>query len=432
MMISFRKEKRRLCYRIFMYLFIFLIIPQKLVAEEMIKKGDSLNLNKCLDIALKKHPQIIAAMNSLDVFKSKVGQSKADYYPQIKWNSDLSRNALPGNAPVSNEYSSSVSLNQNIFDFNRRGTQVDIQNLNLDSSRADLNDVMSKITLGVKQAYYELLRSQRTRDITAETVKQFEKHLETAKGFFKVGVKPKFDVTKAEVDLSNARLNLLKTENAVRIALITMNNAMGMPDAPPYDVEDDVAYQKSALDLGESLRKAYIARPDLQSLLLKKEAAQRALELAKKDYFPVLSGKAGYGWSGDGLPLQSGWNVGATLDLNLFTGYSTKYKMDEAMANLEVLRANEKERRQTIRLEVEQSYTNLQEVPKRISTAEMTLRQAEENLDLAQGRYNAGIGNPLEVTDALVAQSNAKTALFGELYDYKIAEAKLEKAMGGN
>ena len=104
----------------------------------MIKKGDSLNLNKCLEIALKKHPQIIAAMNSLDVFKSKVGQSKADYYPQIKWNSDLSRNALPGNAPVSNEYSSSVSLNQNIFDFNRRGTQVDIQNLNLDSSRADL------------------------------------------------------------------------------------------------------------------------------------------------------------------------------------------------------------------------------------------------------------------------------------------------------
>ena len=115
-MISFRKEKRRLCYRIFMYLFIFLIIPQKIAAEEVIKKGDSLNLNKCLDIALKKHPQIIAAMNSLDVFKSKVGQSKADYYPQIKWNSDLSRTSLPGKSPVSNEYSSSVSLNQNIFD----------------------------------------------------------------------------------------------------------------------------------------------------------------------------------------------------------------------------------------------------------------------------------------------------------------------------
>jgi len=432
MMMIIPKEKRLLYYRIFVYLFIFLIIPQKLVAEEVIKKGDSLNLNKCLDIALKKHPQIIAAMNSLDVYKSRVGQSKSDYYPQIKWNSDLSRTSLPGKSPVSNEYSSSVSLNQNIFDFNRRGTQVDIQRLYLDSSRADLNDVMSNIKLGVKEAYYELLRSQRKRDITAETVKQFEKHLKTAKGFFDVGVKPKFDVTKAEVDLSNARLNLLKAENVVRIALVTMNNAMGMPDAPPYDVVDDVVYQKSSLDLGECLGKAYIARPDLQSLLLKKEAAQRALELAKKDYYPVLSGKAGYGWSGDDFPLQSGWNIGATLDLNLFTGYSTKYKINEAMANLEVLRANEKERRQTIRLEVEQSYTNLQEVPKRILTAEITLRQAEENLDLAEGRYNAGIGDPLEVTDALVAQSNAKTALFGELYDYKIAEAKLEKAMGDN
>ncbi len=411
-------------------LFLILIIPQKLAAEELIHAGETLNVGKCIDISLKKHPQIIAAIKNVDANIGKVGQSKSSYYPQLKLNSGLGRNASPGKSAAVDEYSTSLSLSQNIFDFNRTKTQVDIQSLNLESSRADVRDVIQKVIFGVKQAYYELLRSKHTRDINAETVKQFEEHLETAKGLFEVGVKPKFDVTKAEVDLGNARLNLLKAENAVRIAALTLNNAIGMPDAPLYDVEDDVARQTYTVDLEESIKKANLGRPDIQSLLLKKEAARRAVELAKKDYYPVLSGNAGYGWSGEDYPLQNGWNIGASLNMDLFTGYSTKYKIQEAMANLDGIRANEDLLRQTIRLEVEQSCANLLEGEKRIAAAEITLRQAEENLGLAQGRYGAGVGSPLEVTDALITQGNARLALSGALYDVKIAEASLGKALG--
>ncbi len=418
-------------YPLILGLFLVSAMPCGLSAEELIGKGETLSLNKCLDIAVKHHPQIISAARNLDVKKSKIGQAKAGYYPQIKLNSGLSRNASPGNIPASNEYTNSVSLSQNIFDFNKTGTQVDIQGLNLEASRADLQDVSLKIIFGVNQAYYELLKAMRTRDINADTVKQFEQHLETSKNFFEIGIKPKFDVTKAEVDLSNARLNLLKAENAVRIAVVTLNNAIGMPDAPPYGIEDDVAYQKYAVDLNECLKKAYIARPDLQSLLLKKEAAQMSVELAKKDHYPVLSGNAGYGWSGQDFPLESGWNVGASVNFDLFKGYLTKYQIDEAISALQVLRADDETLRQQIRLEVEQSVANIQEAEKRIFVGETTVRQAEENLDLARGRYAAGVGNPLEVTDALIALGSAKTALSGSLCDYKIAEASLEKSMGG-
>jgi len=429
-MISFYHARQRVFYRLCLSFFLVLTISYKLAAEELIGKGEQLNLPKCLDIAIKKHPQIAAATNNLDVQKGRIGQAKAGYYPQIKWNSGLSRNASPGKLSSYNEYSSSLSLSQKIFDFNRTGTQVDIQTINLESSRADLNDVLLNIILGVKQAYYDLLKAKRARDINAEMVRQFEQHLGQAKGFFEVGVKPKFDVTKADVDLSNARLNLLKAENALRVALVALNNAMGMPDAPPYDIEDDVGYQKNAVDLGESLRKAYLNRPDLQSLILKKEAAQRSVALAGKDYYPVLTGSAGYGWSGQDFPLDSGWNVGASLNFDLFSGFLTKYQVSEAAANLAVLRADEETLRQTIRLEVEQSCANLQDAEKRISTATVAVRQAEENLDLAQGRYATGVGDTLEVTDAVVAQGNARTNLSAALYDYKIAEASLEKAMG--
>ena len=62
--------------------------------------------------------------------------------------------------------------------------------------------------------------------------------------------------------------------------------------------------------------------------------------------------------------------------------------------------------------------------------AELIVRQAMENLELANGRYAAGVGGPIEVTDALVATSNAKTAEISALYDYKLAQSSLEKAAG--
>jgi outer membrane protein TolC len=58
------------------------------------------------------------------------------------------------------------------------------------------------------------------------------------------------------------------------------------------------------------------------------------------------------------------------------------------------------------------------------------VRQATENHELADGRYSAGVGSPIEVTDALISLANAKTAYIAALYDYKVAQASMEKAMG--
>ncbi|MCG2813045.1 MAG: TolC family protein, partial [Thermodesulfovibrionales bacterium] len=73
---------------------------------------------------------------------------------------------------------------------------------------------------------------------------------------------------------------------------------------------------------------------------------------------------------------------------------------------------------------------NLHEAEERISTAQLIVRQAQENLELASGRYAAGLGNPLEVTDAQITYSNAKTSHIQALSDYNVAVAGLEKAVG--
>ncbi|MCX5833332.1 MAG: TolC family protein, partial [Deltaproteobacteria bacterium] len=245
-----------------------------------------------------------------------------------------------------------------------------------------------------------------------------------------VGVKPKFDVTKAEVDLSNAKLALIRAENAVRIARVNLNNAIGVPAAPEFTLENNLLYEKYEISFDEAMKKAYENRPDLLSLMLKEQSANQSIDLAKTGHYPYVTGNASWGYGGNEFPLDRGWNVGAFLNVPIFSGFLVKNQIAEAKANLDVVKANEETLRQQVRLEVEQAYSNLTEASERISTALLTIRQAEENLELANGRYAAGVGNPIEVTDALVAVSSAKISYISALTDYKTAQANLEKAMG--
>ncbi|MDD5712200.1 MAG: TolC family protein, partial [Smithellaceae bacterium] len=365
--------------------------------------------------------------------------ARANYYPQINWQSSYSRNysrssstSLLSPKNPYNDYESNVSLNQNIYDFNRTSLQVQIAKLGRDSSAEDLANTLELVALNVKLAYYTLLRAEKARAIAAEVVEQFQQHLNQAQGFFDVGRVPKSDVTKAEVDLSTARINLLTANNDLQNARVGLNVAMGLTDAPFYEIEDNLALSPQEMSFEEILGDAYQRRPDLLSLRKKTEAQERTVDLSKKGYYPTLSGSAAYGFGGQDFPLQNGWNVGAAVNVPIFSGFSTRYQIDQAKANLTIQKANEEALRQSIYMDVKQAYLNLQAAREKIGAADLAVKQATENYDLANGRYNAGVGSPIELTDALVSLNNAKTAYVGALYDYKIAQANLEKAMGTN
>ena len=400
-------------------------------AEGPVRKGEMLDLDRCIAIALSRHPDIQAAQGSLRAGDSRIGQARSGYYPQVNGSVGYSRtDPTTHGAQVYNSYSSRLYLSQNLYDFGKTATQVKIQEFKRDSSRSDLDSIRTEVIFGVKQAYFELLRAGRNRDVSRETVEQFRHHLEQAGAFFDVGLKPKFDVTKAEVDLSSAKLNLIKAENASRLARVTLNNAMGLPEAPDYEVEDRLSSGRQDMDLEEAIRKAYDRRPDLKAMALKRKSLEQSIELVRKDYYPSLTGSAGYGWGGGDFPLDRGWSFGAEVSIPLFTGFSTQYEIAEAQANMDVLTANENLLRQAIDQDVRQAWLSLREAAERIVAAELTVRQAIENLELANGRYASGVGSPMEVTDALVAASNAKLSEISALYDYKIALAGLERAVG--
>jgi len=407
--------------------FFVLIMPLEAYAEELVNKDESLTLERCIEIALKKHPSVVAAKHSIDVNQNKIGEAKSNYYPQL---SSISGYNRYWDGLSDQNYSTALSLNQNIYDFGKTTSQVNIQKFNLNAAQADLENTSDLVIFNVSQGYYTVLKNKRNRDVAQETVAQFDHHLKQAKGFYQAGTRAKFDVTRAEVDLSNSKLNLIKAENALRLAKVSLNNAIGLPYAPEYRIEDNLDFAKYALPLEEAIERAYNNRADLQSLLAKKKAATESIELAKKGYYPTLSGSASYTWVNEDMSSQKGWKVGASFTIPLFSGFLTTYQVQEYEANLKVLNANEELLRQSILLDIQQAYLNLREAEERISNTQLTVKQAQENLDLVNGRYMAGIGNPIEVTDAQVSYSNAKTSYNQALYDYKIAQASIVKAMG--
>jgi outer membrane protein len=181
----------------------------------------------------------------------------------------------------------------------------------------------------------------------------------------------------------------------------------------------------------EAKARAFENRSDLKSIIAKRQAAETNISFAKSGYYPVLSGFANYNWAGETTStLDHSWNAGVVLTVPLFSGFLTVHQAAEARSNLYIQKANEEALRQQILLDVRQAYLNLQAAEASIETAELASRQAKENLDLANGRYAAGVGSPIEVSDAFATYVTAQANYISALANYKIAQASIEKAMG--
>ena len=407
----------------------FCSLPLISLAQDIFIEEDVLTLAQCIKIALQVHPDVVGAQKKVEAQESRVGQASSQNYPTLSASTNYARSS-PAGGSVHSNYSSDVSLSQLVTDFGQRETQIDIQKENVTVTEFQANDRQRNIAYGVSEAYYGVLAAKRNVAVAEQTVGQFEEHLRQAKGFYEAGTAPRFDVTKAQVDLSTARLDLIKARSSLEIAWKTLNNAMGFMDAPSYDIADDMDFKVYEITKEEALERAMANRPDLKAQEHTAVSAQKSLRLAAKGQSPTLSAYAAYNFEGRDFPLDEGWNYGLSLSVPVFDGHLVEYKTKEAAANLEEVNLATESMKNDIILEVEQVYLSLIESEERVGVSELTVKQAEENLELALGRYEAGVGSPIEVTDATVALNDARRNYIQALYDYRMASMALKSAMG--
>jgi outer membrane protein len=189
--------------------------------------------------------------------------------------------------------------------------------------------------------------------------------------------------------------------------------------------------ERGALTVNDEalVAQAYANRPELRSIQAQQRATTEQVSALQKQYLPSVTGTAQYNWTGREYPLQQGWLWGVTLTVPLFDDILTTGQVGEARANLRGLQAQEDNLRQQIALEVRQSFLTLRQAEESIRVSEQTSVQARENLDIAEGRYAAGVGNIIELTDAQVSLTSAQANTIQALATYKTAVAQLEQAI---
>lgn len=419
--------------RKFILFTILTLICLHIKAQE-IQAGAQLSLEECINLTLKHNPTLQAASLNTQVQQNRLAQTRANYLPQINGNASYSRSNqenAAGWGDAQDGYSSSISASQLIYDFGKTGLSSKIQKNNLYSSKQDEQNTINEVIYQLKQAYYGVLNAEESRNVYAQSVEQYQEQLKRAKAFYDVGTRPKIDVTTAEVNLNNAKLNLIKGENALKTAYYNLTNIMGIYDQnPSFTLVQKNTVPKYNITIEDALKEAQKNRPDLLSMQLKLENAKRNVSLAKTGYAPSLTANGSYGWSGQNFPLYDRWSVGAGINVPIFSGLSTYNQVKEAQNNMQVAYANLTAKEQAILLDVKTCYFNFEEAKTRIPVAELSRKQAQENYDLAVGRYKVGVGNYIEVKDAETTLSNAKLSYIGAVFDYNLAIANLQRAMG--
>lgn len=405
-------------------------------------------LAECIAIALEHHPTLKAAGASIAAAHQRVWQAASPYLPQVdavylarRQQTSIGAATGTGNVEptpgvvidqvrINNFYSTGVSFSQLLFDFGQTLASIRSARASERSVEADRTTTRDTVILNVQQSYFNVLATRRLLGVADETVRQTSKQLEQAQGRHEVGVAPKFDVTTAEVNLANAKLNQVSARNNHAVARETLRNALGINGRLDFDIVDNLAADRLRLDEDEALAIAYRERPDLISLSEQEQAQQELITSLQRQYYPTVSSGGSYDWEGSEYPLQNTWMIGATVNLSILNGGLLRAQVAEAKANLQVLEFNEEALRQNIALQVRQAALNVQQADESIGVAEKGAQQARESLALAEGRYSTGVGNIIELTNAQVALTSAEASYVQALYGYQTSIASLSNAIG--
>lgn len=460
-------------------LLFMLIINSSAYAIEEIQQGSTLSVNDCVELAIKNSPQIQIYEQYIEMYDSKVGQSKANYFPRIGASTgyNFTNNDSTYRSSNSKNLSAQVALNQLIYSFGKVLSQVKMQKFYKIAAEYDLQNAILDTSNNVKSAYFAVLAAKANVDIQKANVMVNERQYNRTKAFFDEGLVSKIDLVNEEVYLSDAKINLVSAENLYQTSIIGLNNAMYIPNAPDYNIENTETFNfknnyaeinliniantttnedgkiepKDAVlttqvektnilenykfttypySLKESIDIAYKNRPDLLSMQATQNAVNEALKYTKREYFPDLTGSLGYNWQNNSYYSTNGVNLGAFLSTNNLNFMETKLRIRESKAQLEIAKKNVELVKQNIYFDVQNAYVNMIQLEKNIPLMQTKVKQTLENYELADARYEVGLGNFIELQDAKENYNNAQRDYVQTIYKYNVALVNLQTAMG--
>lgn len=420
------------------------------------QQRQALTVEECIKIGLENSKTLHLSQMKVQYADAKTSEVKTSRLPSLKFGGTYSRLSkvppfevslpLPSPAPakfiispsILDNYGMRLTLLQPLFTGFRLQSSIYIAEYNAQSTEQDYSKDKVELIYNIKNAYWSLFKAIEFKGVVDENVEQVKAHLKDIQNLFAQGMVTNNEVLKVQVQLSNVQLLQIDSENAVRLAMMGLNNLIGISLDTEIHLESNIRHQpKEYPGLHVLLQKALWKRPEVKAMEYRVKAIEAGVILARSGWFPQIFLTGNYYYSRPNqriLPTQDKfkdtWDVGIAISLDIWNWGTTIHQTNQAQAQLSQAQDALGQLKDAITLEVTQNYLSLLQAKEKIAVAEEGVKQAEENYRITSERFKKGLELNSDLLDAEFALLQAKTNNTQVLVDYELAQARIQKAIG--
>ncbi len=404
---------------------------------------DTIDLKTAIGLAAENNFAIRQARERIKEQEGVLLEVRARALPNVGADGEFQLNdkEISQVSPASDRaWSLSVTASQALFAGGGIHSAIRSSELVREAALLDLKDVINNALFGVRTAFYQVLLTREKITVQEENLRLLEQQLKTTTDRFEAGTVSGFEKLRAEVAVANAKTPLITSRNDYRLAIESLRQAIGLTPrrngaaekAP--EVVGKLEYQPSSFELQAAFESARSNRPDLQRFAKIVAASEEGITIARANYLPTLAAVGGYQLrSGESNPFRNnrdGLFVGLQSNWAIFDGRATAGRIAQARSVVEQNRLTLSERELAAEVDVRRSFSSWQEATELVDASKRVVEQAEEAVRLANARYSAGTGTQLDVLQAQVDLTTARSNQVQAFYNYNVSIAALRQAMG--
>jgi outer membrane protein len=419
--------------------------------------GNHLSLRDAIETAMHNHPIGLAARSEAAAMHERIGEAQSQLLPQVEVSGQFlgaTDNAIgdtsyinPGYIPriggtdhdrapnasqsfvPGNNYAIAMGASQYLFDFGRVRGFIEQRKDESAAAREAARVTDLGLIYEVTQRYFALLAAHQKVAVYQKAVAEREEDVHASAVKANAGLAPQIDVSTAQAELARAKVERLDAINLEQTSRAALDNAMGFgTDAPEYKLAGVLTYHPITGDISSYYQTALRLRPDLSEIEDQARAEGAKITQYRSDFFPTINAVAGYNALGTGAPVANNYDAGILIRWPIFNGFATEHQIAEAKLQREALEYRIEALRQHIYLEVKSAFLDWQASLERIHRTELTVAASREQLELATKRYDAGLGNIIELTEAERSYVQDDAAYIDALYGYAVTKAALDLA----
>jgi outer membrane protein len=411
-----------------------------LFAQQQPQATMHLTLAEAERLAVQNNPALTAAKYTAAAAGQVPAEYHANYSPSFAGSvtgvgaDNGSRLAAGGlnNPVVYNRLGTGLTVSQMVTDFGRTANLVEMAKLNAQAQDEAANTTRAQILLATGRAYFSVLRAQALLDVARQTIKQRQLVADQVSALADSKMKSTLDVSFANVNLSEARLMESQAINDVKASQAELATAMGLPNQMAFDVSEESLPPQLPDTIDDLLRTAIANRPELRDLRLEESAAERFVKAEHALFFPSVAvvGSAGFAPAAfETVPGRYG-AVGVNLNIPIFNGGLFKARQTEADLKAKAAGQRITDVENRVARDVRVAYLNATTAYDRMGLTKQLLDNAQQSLDLAQTRYDAGLGSIVELSQAQLNLTQAQIANTAAGYDYQSQRVILDYQTG--